>query len=1111
MFVINTITKKILEKIIRENLKALGSDISCTLNECIKNLGFYYSTASGFSISIEDLKTPKQKEDLVEFIAQDFEKVSKNWSLGKVSDVERFQSVMDNWTIGAESLKNKIITYFEENDPLNILYIMAFSGARGNISQVRQVIGIRGLMVDQSGNIIDLPIKTNFREGLSSIDYIVSSYGARKGVVDTALKTADAGYLTRRLVYVAQDIVIKKMDCGTKNGLSFFLTKDADINQLIGRTLLKTINDKSEEKDYQRDNLILSESILTEFSKQAQEAPFHLYFRSPLTCENGTGICQKCYGWDLAERKIVELGTAVGIIAAQSIGEPGTQLTMRTFHTGGIFTGQFIEQKTSPCSGKLILPDILKSVLTRSSHGELLPYLLEDLEATIIQFDGKEIKFHIPRESFLHFQKSSFVKLGQLIAEYKKESRIFNERKIHSMLSPLDAEIENTQVFANILLDFKTNITTNNSVLYLRSGSFYETGFGSKLITTKYLHPRKAFAQLKLTTPIKGLVQLLNDEKKILIQTKCKRIELELEHFFSETLEMKLQLIVKNYHYVDSNTVLAFFYYYPCVSEKIYCIRKRQEQRQNEFFFVTENDIWKTDSDSPYQISNNKIISSGDFLTPSLKIENSGILLKKDGFRKIYQKVLAIFFPQGSLLYTLPGQFVKKNQLLGKFIFSSKQKNEDIVQGLPKIEEVFEARRLGNSAKLAYTPGLFLGYWQTKLQIPKKNLIDEKLLSKIYHLSLIPRNLVEFDSKLRKTLINKSDPRSMRSLTRKHYKVVSLLPRIRSKKPILFSQGNFYNVISLLPRKSFLAKAYFLKEPIKCELFSDSASKTIFINKIIYGVHHEVFESKVPILDYRKSLYSSKFQDSKFLLDDSSNLDDLTYYSPDLPDLGWFKLKICETTLHSSLLKEKALKSNISEFIEVGQPITYGVMDSHNLLKVLFSYHCELDGITKGSYRSVIKIQLILLNSIQSIYISQGVNIANLHIELILKQMTSKARLLTRKKTNFFPQELVSFNLMHEAAKIFEELNIIPPFYEPILMPITKTVLQKEGFLAAAGFQETRAVLARAAIEGKRDWLQGLKECVIIGKLVPAGTAFLNYKHFLDNIVYYKRIKKVDL
>jgi DNA-directed RNA polymerase subunit beta' len=220
--------------------------------------------------------------------------------------------------------------------------MMAFSGARGNISQVRQLVAMRGLMADPQGQIIDLPIKSNFREGLTVTEYIISSYGARKGLVDTALRTADSGYLTRRLVDVAQDIIIREIDCGTQRSI---IIKDMVANnqvlipianRLVGRVLFETlyyphdggvIAHVNQDLDHETNKIIVDAGIKS------------VSVRSPLTCDSARSVCQFCYGWNLAHGSLVDLGEAVGIIAAQSIGEPGTQLTMRTFHTGGVFTG----------------------------------------------------------------------------------------------------------------------------------------------------------------------------------------------------------------------------------------------------------------------------------------------------------------------------------------------------------------------------------------------------------------------------------------------------------------------------------------------------------------------------------------------------------------------------------------------------------------------------------------------------------------------------------------------------------------------------------------------------------------------------------------------------
>jgi len=212
MLLNKTVTRKILETVVHETFSQFGIINCSSLLDSLKLLGFYYATNAGISINLEDLKTPNLKRDCIDTANKEIEEVSKNWQQGFVSDTERFQSIIDSWNIATESLKNKIVDYYKNFDPTNNLYIMSFSGARGNMSQVRQLVGMRGLMSDQDGKIIDLPIQTNFREGLSSIDYIISSYGARKGIVDTALKTADSGYLTRRLIYVAQDLVIREFD-----------------------------------------------------------------------------------------------------------------------------------------------------------------------------------------------------------------------------------------------------------------------------------------------------------------------------------------------------------------------------------------------------------------------------------------------------------------------------------------------------------------------------------------------------------------------------------------------------------------------------------------------------------------------------------------------------------------------------------------------------------------------------------------------------------------------------------------------------------------------------------------------------------------------------------
>jgi DNA-directed RNA polymerase subunit beta' len=242
---------------------------------------------------------------------------------------------------------------------------MAFSGARGNLSQVRQLIGMRGLMSDPSGEIMNLPIRRNFREGLSITDYLMSGYGARKGIVDTALKTANSGYLTRRLIDVAQDILIREKDCKTNGSILLLGTNFS--SKIIGRILNKEIKDSNNLKIIAKKDSQLTPTL---FETLQHKNISKIYLRSPLTCKLHRAICQKCYGWDLSTENLVDIGEAVGILAGQSIGEPGTQLTMRTFHTGGIFTSEVSQQIISPINGIIRFSKLLKTVLLRTNRGE---------------------------------------------------------------------------------------------------------------------------------------------------------------------------------------------------------------------------------------------------------------------------------------------------------------------------------------------------------------------------------------------------------------------------------------------------------------------------------------------------------------------------------------------------------------------------------------------------------------------------------------------------------------------------------------------------------------------------------------------------------------------
>ncbi len=298
----------------------------------LKDAGFHYATRAGVTVSVYDATVPPNKAEILAEADAKVSAIDEDYEMGLMSNEERHKQVVDIWNLANEEVGEAMADNFDKFNPI---YMMAFSGARGNIKQIRQLAGMRGLMSDPKGEIIDRPIKANFREGLSVLEYFISTHGARKGLADTALRTADSGYLTRRLVDVAQDVIIREIDCGTTEGVNYPIhTPKGDLDEnLVGRCLLDPVVNADGEILMDAEDYIRSLADLRVLEENGVD---EVVIRTIMTCHADHGVCQKCYGWDLATGRPVNIGTAVGIIAAQSIGEPGTQLTMRTFHTGGV-------------------------------------------------------------------------------------------------------------------------------------------------------------------------------------------------------------------------------------------------------------------------------------------------------------------------------------------------------------------------------------------------------------------------------------------------------------------------------------------------------------------------------------------------------------------------------------------------------------------------------------------------------------------------------------------------------------------------------------------------------------------------------------------------------
>jgi len=346
-FINATVGKKQLSDIIWRCFQTVGQKETVNALDRLKQLGFREATKSGCSIGITDMVIPPSKAAGLEGAYKHIEEIDKQYRRGIITQGERYQKIIDIWTQVGEVVADELFRTLEYNEGKkhhNPLYVMVTSGARGNRTQIKQLGGMRGLMAKPSGEIIERPITSNFREGLSVLEYFISTHGARKGLADTALKTADSGYMTRKLVDVSQDVIVTEDDCGTVNGITLSSIYQGDEvivdlkTRIYGRTSCETVHDPVDKSVIIKAGQLANEKEANHLAKIGVEK---LKIRSVLTCESKRGCCAKCYGLHLGTQKMAKIGEAVGIVAAQSIGEPGTQLTMRTFHVGGVAVGAF--------------------------------------------------------------------------------------------------------------------------------------------------------------------------------------------------------------------------------------------------------------------------------------------------------------------------------------------------------------------------------------------------------------------------------------------------------------------------------------------------------------------------------------------------------------------------------------------------------------------------------------------------------------------------------------------------------------------------------------------------------------------------------------------------
>ena len=421
-----TMSQKKISRVISDCFEFVGSAETIDLLDRIKDLGFKYATLSGMSFGLTDLKIPVKKAEIINETEKRVGKILRNYNEGVLTERERYNQVIDAWTNARVAVTNEMIRGLKEDTTddgtpyLNPIYLMTDSGARGSTDQIQQLAGMRALMAKPSGEIIETPIKSNFREGLSVLEYFSSTHGARKGLADTALKTANSGYLTRKLIDVAQNVIIIERDCQTLQGITKSTVSrgeqsDLPLSQLIiGRTARDNIRNPITDEMIVRENEVITPEAGAKIEALGLDA---IRVRSPLTCDSPFGICAKCYGWDMSTGQLVEEGAAVGIVAAQSIGEPGTQLTLRTFHTGGIASRAILEREQKAThTGKIQYRDINAVAISQPDGSEQIVALKRNGEMAILDAKDRELdKFKVPYGAAILVTDAQKVKAGVML------------------------------------------------------------------------------------------------------------------------------------------------------------------------------------------------------------------------------------------------------------------------------------------------------------------------------------------------------------------------------------------------------------------------------------------------------------------------------------------------------------------------------------------------------------------------------------------------------------------------------------------------------------------------------------------------------------------------
>jgi DNA-directed RNA polymerase subunit beta' len=1231
-----------------------GTARTAVMADKLKDLGFRYATKAGVSISVDDLMVPPSKRSLLEAAEEEIRATETRYQRGEITEVERFQKVIDTWNGTSEALKDEVVSHFKQTNPLNSVYMMAFSGARGNISQVRQLVGMRGLMADPQGEIIDLPIKTNFREGLTVTEYIISSYGARKGLVDTALRTADSGYLTRRLVDVSQDVIIREFDCGTTRGIPLRAmvegskTKIPLATRLLGRVVNEDVVHPTTGEILAPRNSPVSDELAIRIQKSGVT---EVVVRSPLTCEAARSVCQHCYGWSLAHGKMVDLGEAVGIIAAQSIGEPGTQLTMRTFHTGGVFTGEVAQQVRSKIDGTIKTPRKLKIRQYRTRHGEDAQYV----EANgILILEPKKVGSETPANQEINLTQGSTlyvfdgqqVKTGQLLAEVAlggRTTRANTEKAVKDVASDLAGEVQFAEVVPEQKTDRQGNTTTTaarGGLIWILSGEVYNLPPGAELVVNNgdAIASNGVLAETKLATLHGGVVRLpeatpgkstreieiitasvVLDQATVTVQSSQGRNNYLVSTGNNQVFNLRAtpgtkvqngQVVAELIDDRYRTTTGGFLKFAGVEVQKKGKAKLGYEVVQGGTLLWIPEESHEVNKDiSLLLVEDGQFVEAGTEVVKDIFCQNSGVIevtQKNDILREVVIKpgeLLMVDDPEAVLgrdnTFIQPGeefqgtvatelryiQYVESPEgpaLLSRPVVEfAVPSNPDVPSTTSVSQQTGRSIQLRAVQRLPYkdservksVEGVELLRTQLVLEIEQEGEQDHNASPLAADIELVPDTedsdvqrlqLVILESLVIRRDISADATQGSTQTTLEVHDGLSIAPgAVVSRTQILCKDGGIVRGVQkgteavrrcLVLRQSDMITMNTTAQPkvkvgtllvegteIAPGVFSEESGQVVSIKnttaasgagesalstpqytvKIRVGRPYRV--SPGAVLQIEDGDLVQRGDNLVLLVFERAKTGDIIQGLPRIEELLEARKpkEACILCRRAGEVKVvygdgdeaiaiKVVESNgvVTDYplgpgqnlvvtdgshVLAGQPLSDGPCNPHEILEIFFSLGSE-DGVYACASHALQKVQTFLVNEVQLVYQSQGIDIADKHIEVIVRQMTNKVRMDDGGDTTMLPGELVELRQVEQVNEAMAITGGARAQYTPVLLGITKASLNTDSFISAASFQETTRVLTEAAIEGKSDWLRGLKENVIIGRLIPAGTGYNAYE-----------------